>query len=316
MGVPTVLSAATAHTEGQLKTAVRQERSSAAHGATVSRKSHIPHIPPPCLFTPSTPPRPTVSFRDGNFLGHYRGTYHLPLRITRSFATSYNSCLSGRHKYVDYPRDLCCCQYEQQRGQCDWRLTLGRKDDPLWQKPECQTKCEGLKQLLAINDLHLRCKRAKCELKVSVSQGCTASTLQLQLQLQLHAARGTRHPALCTSLPIQGKEKLIPRPPDTSMRNRKRNRKRPVTAFKYNRNRQSEHHSKIRKSSKNVNSTDMPMTHTTPTGPAAAAEALPPNQCAIPICCPNMDQRQRQISPCCLPQDYSVCPPVTCPPTR
>ncbi|KAH8396129.1 hypothetical protein KR222_003729, partial [Zaprionus bogoriensis] len=104
--------------------------------------------------------------RDGNFLGHYRGTYHLPLRITRSFATLYNNCLSGRYKYRDYPRDLCCCQYQQQKGQCDWRLTLGSKDDPSWQKPKCQTKCEGLQQLLDINELHLRCKRTKCVPKV------------------------------------------------------------------------------------------------------------------------------------------------------
>lgn len=137
--------------------------------------------------------------REGHFLGQYRGTYHLPLRITRSFVTLYNSCLSGQHKYAKYPRDLCCCQKKQERNQCDWRETLGKKGDPLWEKPKCQNKCEGLQQLLDIDELHRRCKHAKC-------------------------------------LP-KGKEKLIPRVGDSSMRNRKRHLKRPVTAFDYNRHR-------------------------------------------------------------------------------
>ncbi|XP_034119240.1 protein Flattop homolog isoform X1 [Drosophila albomicans] len=142
---------------------------------------------------------PSAKRRDGNFLGQYRGTYHLPPRITRSFANKYNTCLSGQHKYANYPRDLCCCQYEQQKRkkQCDWRETLGKPGDPLWQKPECQSKCEGLQQLLAIDDLHRRCKHVKCQPK--------------------------------------GQEKLVARIVDASARNRKRLRKRHVTAFDYNR---------------------------------------------------------------------------------
>ncbi|XP_064556310.1 protein Flattop homolog isoform X1 [Drosophila montana] len=137
-----------------------------------------------------------TAVREGNFLGQYRGTYHLPLRITRSFASLYNRCLSGRHKYWQYPRDLCCCQRERPHP-CDLRETLGTKDDPVWQRPNCQTKCDGLKQMLAINELHLKCKRIRCQ-----------------------------------PLP---KEKLIPRVGDASSRYRKKLRKRPVTAFEYNR---------------------------------------------------------------------------------
>lgn len=104
---------------------------------------------------------------EGHFLGQYRGTYHLPLRITRSFATLYNCCLSGQHKYAKYPRDLCCCQRKHVKNQCDWRETLGKKGDPLWEKPKCQTKCEGLQQLLDIDELHRCCKHTKCLPKVS-----------------------------------------------------------------------------------------------------------------------------------------------------
>ncbi|KAM8720965.1 hypothetical protein ACLKA7_006927 [Drosophila subpalustris] len=142
--------------------------------------------------------------REGHFLGEYRGTYHLPLRITRSFANLYNRCLSGQHKYAKYPRDLCCCQKKTEKNKCGWRETLGQKGDPLWEKPQCQTKCEGLQQLLDIDELHRRCKHAKCEPKP--------------------------------------KEKLIPRVGDSSMRNRKRLRKRPVTAFDYNRSRNTGTH--------------------------------------------------------------------------
>ncbi|KAM8720964.1 hypothetical protein ACLKA7_006927 [Drosophila subpalustris] len=113
-------------------------------------------------------------------------------------------CLSGQHKYAKYPRDLCCCQKKTEKNKCGWRETLGQKGDPLWEKPQCQTKCEGLQQLLDIDELHRRCKHAKCEPKP--------------------------------------KEKLIPRVGDSSMRNRKRLRKRPVTAFDYNRSRNTGTH--------------------------------------------------------------------------
>ncbi|EDV95331.1 protein Flattop homolog [Drosophila grimshawi] len=135
--------------------------------------------------------------RDGNFLGQYRGTYHLPLRITRSFADLYNRCLSGRHKYWKYPRDLCCCQRERPHP-CDFRQTLGIKGDPSWQQPaDCQTKCEGLQQMLAINELHKKCKRMKCQ--------------------------------------PQPNEKQIRRVGEASSKYSKKLRKRPVTAFDYNR---------------------------------------------------------------------------------
>ncbi|ALC49597.1 CG3062, partial [Drosophila busckii] len=101
--------------------------------------------------------------REGHFLGHYRGTYHLPLRITRSFANAYDACLSGRYKYRDFPRDLCCCQWERHKQtKCDWRTTLGKKGDPYWERPKCQEKCEGLQQLLKIEHLHKHCKHQKC----------------------------------------------------------------------------------------------------------------------------------------------------------
>lgn len=143
-------------------------------------------------------------------------------------------------------------------------------------------------------------------------------------------ALGTRHLALPPfSFPFpshthtQGKEKLIPRPPDSSMRNRKRNRKRPVTAFEFNRNRQSEQHSKSGKPAKTGPAMDPTQAPDAPAGTQAptAAASQPPTQlaanpCAIPICCPKQDKQVRQISACCLPQDYSVCPPVTCPPAR
>lgn len=120
--------------------------------------------------------------RDGNFLGQYRGTYHLPRHITREFATNYNRCLSGQYKYRDYPRDLCCCEFERNKGNCDWRLTLGRKGDPVWDKPVCQTKCEGLQMLLDINNQHKHCRHAKCLPRVSISLRCTASSLHTALQ--------------------------------------------------------------------------------------------------------------------------------------
>ncbi|XP_017872331.1 PREDICTED: protein Flattop homolog [Drosophila arizonae] len=149
--------------------------------------------------------------RDGNFLGNYRGTYHLPLRITRSFATLYNNCLSNRYKYWKYPRDLCNCQRALKR-QCGYRETLGLKDDPLWQRPACQTKCQGLKQILEINKQHMKCRRAKCVPKSN--------------------------------------EKLIPRVGDASSRNRKKLKKRPVTAFEYNRNNHRAEDAKANKASK------------------------------------------------------------------
>ncbi|TDG41781.1 hypothetical protein AWZ03_011796 [Drosophila navojoa] len=153
---------------------------------------------------------PTVP-RDGNFLGNYRGTYQLPLRITRSFATLYNNCLSNRHKYWKYPRNLCNCQ-RVLKHQCGYRETLGLKDDPLWQRPKCQTKCEGLKQILEINKLHKKCRRAKCEPKPN--------------------------------------EKLIPRIGDASSRDRNKLKKRPVTAFEYNRNQHRADDVKASKASK------------------------------------------------------------------
>ncbi|XP_023032703.1 protein Flattop homolog [Drosophila willistoni] len=101
--------------------------------------------------------------RDGNSFGNFRGTYELPLRITRSFCARYDACLSGRYKFRDFPRDLCCCQLENQRAQaCDTRLTLGIKGDPYWDRPKCQPKCEGVQKVLDLHERSLRCKRPQC----------------------------------------------------------------------------------------------------------------------------------------------------------
>ncbi|KAH8314187.1 hypothetical protein KR067_012524, partial [Drosophila pandora] len=102
--------------------------------------------------------------KEGNSFGHYRGTYELPLKITRKFCEHYDACLSCRYKFRDYPRDLCSCQLENQRAlACDNRKTLGDKGDPLWEKPRCQTKCEGLQQIKQLYDRSQRCKRARCQ---------------------------------------------------------------------------------------------------------------------------------------------------------
>ncbi|XP_017038902.1 protein Flattop homolog [Drosophila ficusphila] len=105
--------------------------------------------------------------REGNSFGQYRGTYELPLRITRSFCAHYDACLSGRYKFAGYPRDLCSCQRENRRAlACDQRTTLGDPGDPQWQRPKCQTKCEGLEQLKQLYERSQRCKRAKCEVVI------------------------------------------------------------------------------------------------------------------------------------------------------
>ncbi|XP_039498453.1 protein Flattop homolog [Drosophila santomea] len=102
--------------------------------------------------------------KEGNSFGQYRGTYELPRRITRSFCAHYDACLSGRYKFVGFPRDLCCCQRENSRAlACDQRTTLGHRDDPHWMRQRCQTKCEGLKQLKELSARSERCKRAKCQ---------------------------------------------------------------------------------------------------------------------------------------------------------
>ncbi|XP_017090668.2 protein Flattop homolog [Drosophila bipectinata] len=102
--------------------------------------------------------------REGNSFGHYRGTYELPLKITRKFCEHYDACLSGRYKFRDYPRDLCSCQWENQRAlACDKRRTLGEKGDPRWERQQCQTKCEGLHQLTQLYNRSQRCKRARCK---------------------------------------------------------------------------------------------------------------------------------------------------------
>ncbi|EDV45824.1 protein Flattop homolog [Drosophila erecta] len=101
--------------------------------------------------------------KEGNPFGQYRGTYELPPRITRAFCAHYDACLSGRHKFAAYPRDLCCCQRENRRAlACDQRTVLGHEADPHWMRQRCQTKCEGLEQLKELNERSLRCKRAKC----------------------------------------------------------------------------------------------------------------------------------------------------------
>ncbi|XP_068159250.1 protein Flattop homolog [Drosophila tropicalis] len=103
--------------------------------------------------------------RDGNSFGNFRGTYELPLRITRSFCARYDACLSGRYKFRDFPRDLCCCQLENRRAQaCDTRLTLGIKGDPYWDRPKCPPKCEGVQQVLDLYERSIRCKRPQCSL--------------------------------------------------------------------------------------------------------------------------------------------------------
>ncbi|XP_017074770.1 protein Flattop homolog [Drosophila eugracilis] len=101
--------------------------------------------------------------KEGNSFGQYLGTYELPRRITRSFCAHYDACLSGRYKFVGYPRDLCSCQRENRRAlACDNRTTLGQEGDPYWMRQRCQTKCEGLQQITDLNDKSQRCKRAKC----------------------------------------------------------------------------------------------------------------------------------------------------------
>ncbi|XP_017135748.1 protein Flattop homolog [Drosophila miranda] len=104
--------------------------------------------------------------RDGNSFGRFRGTYELPLKITRSFCCHYDACLSGRYKFRDFPRDLCNCQLQNRRAlACDKRMTLGVVGDPYWARPKCQPKCEGIQK---IKDLHQRsvgCKRASCKVK-------------------------------------------------------------------------------------------------------------------------------------------------------
>ncbi|KMZ08180.1 protein Flattop homolog [Drosophila simulans] len=101
--------------------------------------------------------------KEGNSFGQYRGTYELPRRITRAFCAHYDACLSGRYKFVDFPRDLCNCQRENRRAlACDQRLTLGHKDDPYWMHERCQTKCEGLQKLKDLSERSERCNRAKC----------------------------------------------------------------------------------------------------------------------------------------------------------
>ncbi|XP_016980091.1 protein Flattop homolog [Drosophila rhopaloa] len=102
--------------------------------------------------------------KEGNSFGQYRGTYELPLRITRSFCAHYDACLSGRYKFAGFPRDLCSCQRENRRAlACDQRMTLGQEGDPHWMRQKCQTKCEGLQQIQELHDLSQRCKRAKCK---------------------------------------------------------------------------------------------------------------------------------------------------------
>ncbi|SPP77683.1 protein Flattop homolog [Drosophila guanche] len=104
--------------------------------------------------------------RDGNSFGRYRGTYELPLRITRSFCGHYDACLSGRYKFRDFPRDLCNCQRENRRAlACDKRVTLGTVGDPYWARPKCQSKCEGIKQIKELHQLSLHGKRGLCTLK-------------------------------------------------------------------------------------------------------------------------------------------------------
>ncbi|XP_022220014.2 protein Flattop homolog isoform X2 [Drosophila obscura] len=104
--------------------------------------------------------------RDGNSFGRYRGTYELPLKITRSFCGHYDACLSGRYKFRDFPRDLCNCQRENRRAlACDKRVTLGVSGDPYWARPKCQSKCEGIQQIKELHQLSVRCKRAICPIK-------------------------------------------------------------------------------------------------------------------------------------------------------
>ncbi|XP_016993364.2 protein Flattop homolog [Drosophila takahashii] len=102
--------------------------------------------------------------KEGNSFGQYRGTYELPRRITRCFCAHYDACLSGRHKFAGYPRDLCSCQRENRRAlACDQRMTLGQAGDPHWMRQRCQTKCEGLQQIKELHERSERCKRAKCQ---------------------------------------------------------------------------------------------------------------------------------------------------------
>ncbi|XP_017114282.1 protein Flattop homolog isoform X1 [Drosophila elegans] len=103
--------------------------------------------------------------KEGNSFGQYRGTFALPLRITRSFCAHYDACLSGRYKFAAFPRDLCSCQRENRRAlACDQRMTLGQEGDPRWMRPNCQTKCEALRQIQDVLDRSQRYKRTKCQL--------------------------------------------------------------------------------------------------------------------------------------------------------
>lgn len=191
LGVSAFLSAPATPAFEEFEATSRQDGTPAAHSATVSRSCAPSPAPTLLTFThflshlftsPATGGIFNPLLRDGNFLGQYRGTYHLPRKITREFATNYNRCLSGQYKYRDYPRDLCCCEYERNKGNCDWRLTLGRKGDPVWEKPvDCQSKCMGLKVLLDINHEHKHCRHAKCLPIVSISLRCTASSLHTAL---------------------------------------------------------------------------------------------------------------------------------------
>ncbi|XP_030378790.1 protein Flattop homolog [Scaptodrosophila lebanonensis] len=102
--------------------------------------------------------------RDKNPFGFYRTTYELPLRITHSFVKFYDVCLSGRYKFRHFPRDLCHCENKKRLHPCDQHDTVGVKEDPYWATPKgCQTKCEGLKKLVAAQKRSCRCYHRKCD---------------------------------------------------------------------------------------------------------------------------------------------------------